>query len=89
MRRALEQRLRAELAWASLALLLVYYAFLKARMPQVSCSMFAPWVRLQAPLGGKDVMVVGKRRPFLSSTSDAEQLRGYERKFEDLVAKHT
>lgn len=63
------------------------YAFLSVRLPNTECRMFAPYVRLDEPIEGKDVMVVGKRKPFLSSTLDAKRLARYVRKFEQRRAE--
>ena len=63
------------------------YAFLSARMPEVECSMFAPFVPLKSPIEGKDVMVVGRRKPLLNSSLDAERLARFEKRFRDLQAQ--
>ena len=59
------------------------YAYLSALMPQVECDLFAPWVP-RAESGGHDVMVVGRRKPFLHSVRDRERITRYEREFEAL-----
>ena len=60
------------------------YAYLAARLPQVECDMFAPFVPLGQAIGGSDVMVVGKRKPFLNASRDADRLARYVRDFERL-----
>jgi hypothetical protein len=60
------------------------YAFLSVMLPKTECDMFAPYVRLAEPLEGKDVMVVGKKKPFLNSASDAPRLAAYVAEFEAL-----
>lgn len=62
------------------------YAFLSVRLPNTVCSMFAPFVRrdFSGRVGDQDVMVVGKGKPFLNSTTDAQRLAGYVRRFEAL-----
>lgn len=60
------------------------YAFLSVRLPNVECEMLAPYVRLDSPIEDKDVMVVGRRRPFLNSKRDAERLAGYVDRFRKL-----
>jgi hypothetical protein len=60
------------------------YAYLAARLPQVECEMFAPFVPLGQAIGGNDVMVVGKRKPFLNASKDADRLARYVRDFERL-----
>jgi hypothetical protein len=61
------------------------YAFLSIRIPKTKCTMFSAWVRNQN--GGKDVMVVGRGKPFLSSKKDRESIRRYERSFAKLQAE--
>lgn len=60
------------------------YAFLSVRAPHIECAMLAPYVLLSHPIEDKDVMVVGKRKPFLNSAEDAEKLTRYETKFRKL-----
>ena len=61
------------------------YAYLKTRLTETECKMFAPYVELQSPIENKDVMVVGSRKPFLNSQADAERLARYVEKFEAMV----
>lgn len=63
------------------------YAFLSVALPQVECSMFAPHIKLKQAIDGKDVMVVGSRKPFLSSTDDIDRIEKYEKAFARLRAK--
>ena len=60
------------------------YALLSVALPQVECDMLAPHVRLSQAIDGKDVMVVGSRKPLLSSKDDATRIEKYERAFEAL-----
>jgi hypothetical protein len=61
------------------------YAYLSVHLPQATCDKFAPYVRLPRPLeDGRDVMVVGRRKPFLNSQIDAARLRRYEDRFRAL-----
>jgi hypothetical protein len=53
------------------------YAYLSVAMPDAECDHFAPYIRFEAPIGGKDVMVVGSRKPFLNSRTDAVRLQRY------------
>lgn len=55
------------------------YAFLSVHLPDTECAMFKAWVaRRQSDL---DVMIVGSRKPFLSSAIDAGRIEKYERLF--------
>lgn len=58
------------------------YAHLSVCLPDVECSMFRPYITLGSPIGGKDVMVVGKGKPFLNAADDAAKLRKYCAEFE-------
>lgn len=60
------------------------YAYLAARLPDVECDMLAPFVPLGQAIGGNDIMVVGKRKPFLNASRDADRLARYVRDFERL-----
>lgn len=60
------------------------YAMLSVKMPNVTCKLFAPYIRLEQPIDGKDVMVVGKRKPFLNSVSDQARLQKVEYQFREL-----
>lgn len=53
------------------------YAHLSVCLPDVECKMFRPYVSLAKAIGGKDVMVVGKGKPFLNSVDDAARLEKY------------
>jgi len=66
------------------------YAFLAAKLPKVSCRHFAATVPVDGNAIGEgiDTMVVGKRKPFLSSSKDADRIHKYETQFEKLKAKY-
>jgi len=57
------------------------YAFLSVALANTECSMFAAYVKLQQPLAGKDVMVVGKGKPLLSTARDGPRLARYAAEF--------
>ncbi len=60
------------------------YAFLAVNMPSTKCDKFTPYIRLTSPLDGKDIMVVGRRKPFLNSQSDIKKLEKYGDRFNQL-----
>lgn len=60
------------------------YAYLSAKLPQVLCQMFAPYVQVEPPIDDKDIMVTGKRKPLLNSLRDSEVVQRYVREFEEL-----
>ena len=61
------------------------YAYLSVHLSEARCDKFAPYVLLpQALEDGRDVMVVGRRKPFLNSRIDAAKLRRYEARFREL-----
>lgn len=57
------------------------YAYLSVMLPKVECSLFKAYTDLGRDIGGADVMVTGKRKPFLNSTSDAARLEKYQKDF--------
>ena len=61
------------------------YALLSVRLPNVQCDMFAPYVPAVLPTG-EDIMVVGKRKPFLRSSQDAARLERYIVQWDAMVA---
>jgi hypothetical protein len=69
------------------------FAWLRARLPVAQGRVLSPVIRFDAPLAGdddpfpKDVLVVGKRKPFLNSTKDADRIRRYEAEFERMVQR--
>ena len=60
------------------------YAFLSVHLPDTTCDQFVAFRRLDPPLDGKDVMVTGRRKPFLNAQADRERLRQYADAFEAL-----
>jgi hypothetical protein len=62
------------------------YAFLSVALPDVECDMFAPYVELQAAIGGRGVMVVGRRKGILNADRDATRLARHVAEFEALQA---
>jgi hypothetical protein len=62
------------------------YAYLRAKRPDIRCPMLAGYEKGYS-IGGKDIMVTGKRKPFLSSKKDAKRLQTYQDRFEALVAE--
>lgn len=60
------------------------YAYLSVALPDTECDHFAPYVPLQGPIGGKDVMVVGSRKPFLVASKDAARIQRYVDEFRKL-----
>ncbi|WP_371380946.1 hypothetical protein [Sporomusa aerivorans] len=58
----------------------------------ITSSVLAPYKKLKYPLKTagkiKDILVIGKRKPFLDSQEDKARLDKYEREFIDLVNKY-
>ncbi|KON68784.1 hypothetical protein AKG34_08245 [Peribacillus butanolivorans] len=46
------------------------------------------FLRLGSPIGEDDVMVVGKRKPFLNSKVDVKKLQKYEEQFKAYQEKY-
>jgi hypothetical protein len=64
------------------------FAMLSVRLPRTKCDYFFPYVKLNNPIEGKDIMVIGKRKPFLNSTEDFKKLKKYEEQFEAFQYKY-
>jgi hypothetical protein len=64
------------------------FAWLRARLPQARESrVLQPLVRLARPLEDKDVMLVGRGKPFLNSVVDAGRIKKHVDQFERDVAE--
>ncbi|MCJ1908965.1 hypothetical protein [Planococcus ruber] len=59
------------------------FAKLSVALPNTTCDKFSPFVRVVLP-DGLDLMVVGKRKPFLNSTNDSAKMKKYEERFRAL-----
>ncbi|MDM5335106.1 leucine-rich repeat domain-containing protein [Ureibacillus composti] len=64
------------------------YAMLSVNLPHTKCDYFKPYIYLNSPIDEKDVMVIGKRKPFLNSKVDVKRLRKYEEQFEAFQRKY-
>jgi hypothetical protein len=61
-------------------------AWLRARLPDSATGhVLEPLMKLDKPLGGKDSLVIGKRKPWLNSATDRGRIAGYEAAFWQLV----
>lgn len=60
------------------------YAFLSVHLPDVKCSKFMAYQSFSPAIEGKNIMVIGKRKPLLNSTTDKKRLAKYECEFEQL-----
>jgi hypothetical protein len=63
------------------------YARISVNLPNTKCSLFQPYIYLTSPIDDKDVMVVGKRKPFLNSKVDVKRLQKYEEQFKEFQRK--
>lgn len=57
------------------------YAMLSMKLKNTQCDYFAPYVKLEQEIDGKDIMVIGKRKPFLNSKLDEIKLNKYIEEF--------
>lgn len=64
------------------------YAKLSVAIPDTKCDKFKAYVNLSSPIGGENVMVVGKRKPFLNSKVDVKKLQKYEEQFKAYQEKY-
>jgi hypothetical protein len=58
------------------------YALLSMKLKNTKCAYFAPYIKLTQEIDGKDIMVIGKGKPFLNSISDEVKLKKYTQDFE-------
>lgn len=63
------------------------YAYLLARRPDINCTALAAYQHINA-ISGKDVLVTGRRKPFLSSKKDQKRLENYQARFDEMVATY-
>jgi hypothetical protein len=68
-------------------------AWLTSKLPHVRSSVLCPYLRLDSPFDHegimKDVLVIGKGKPFLNSYVDQDRLEKYETQFSSLVKQYT
>lgn len=68
-------------------------AWLTANVKNVNSSVLAPYLKLKHPLDysekKEDILVIGKRKPFLNSHQDKTRIERYEKEFFNLVAKYS
>ena len=68
------------------------FAFLTAKMAYTKCSLFSPFCKVnlcdEEGNMSKDIMITGKRKPFLHSATDREKINHFVEKFENLKLKH-
>lgn len=68
-------------------------AWLRARLPDTESRVLQAVMQLDRPLPGaenrppRDVLVIGKRKPWLNSSADAVRVRRYIKQFDDLVER--
>jgi len=65
------------------------YAYLAVHLKYTKCDYFVPFVEMSGKIDGKDVMVVGSRKPFLNKVKDSKKLERYVKQFGALKAKFT
>jgi hypothetical protein len=64
------------------------YAYLSVMLDSVRCDYFAPYIELPNPIEEKNVMVIGKRKPFLNKQTDAKKLAKYVEQFDGFKRKY-
>ncbi len=60
------------------------YAMLAAKLVNTKCSSFSPYIELGQKIGEHDIMIVGKKKPFLNSIKDKARIEKYEIGFNNL-----
>lgn len=64
------------------------YARLSVLLPNTKCDYFKPYIVLEDLIENKDIMVIGKRKPFLNSKNDSKRIQKYKNQFEDFQIKY-
>jgi Leucine-rich repeat (LRR) protein len=64
------------------------YARLSVALRKTECAAFQPYIHFSPPIGDKDVLVVGKRKPFLNSKADVKRLQKYEDEYKVFQEKY-
>lgn len=57
------------------------YAMLSVYLKNTKCNLFLPYVKISKAVGGKDVMITGRRKPLLNSRLDKEIIQKYVTEF--------
>ena len=57
------------------------YAKLSVALPYTKCEFFRPYVYMNDAIEGKNIMVIGRRRPILNSKTDMVKMQKYEEQF--------
>ena len=57
------------------------FAKLSVALPDTKCDKFSAFVRLPPLADGSDIMVIGKRKPFLNSKKDSSRMKKYKDRF--------
>ena len=63
------------------------YALLSVYLQNTKCSHFKSFIEIANPIDGKNVMVIGSRKPFLNLERDKEKIEKYTNEFQVLRKK--
>lgn len=64
------------------------YARLSVLLPNTECSQFKSYTFVSQLYDGKDVMLTGKRKPFLNSKEDWQKIEKYDQQFKEFQSKY-
>lgn len=64
-------------------------AWLVAKLPNVQGNSLRPYIKFESEIIDKDILICGKRKPFLSSERDNRRIQNYVMQFEELVKKYS
>ena len=64
------------------------YAYLSVHLKNTKCTHFKPFIKFSSSIEEHDIMIVGKRKPFLNSKKDKEKIEKYINKFEKLQKEY-
>lgn len=64
------------------------YVKLSVELLYTECKFFKPYVYMNDAIEGKNIMVIGRRRPFLNSKTDTVKMQKYEEQFKKLQEEY-
>ncbi|PEF37656.1 internalin [Bacillus wiedmannii] len=64
------------------------YAKLSVALPYTECEFFKPCVYMNDAIEGKNIMVIGRRRPLLNLKMDTVKIQKYEEQFKKLQEEY-
>ncbi|OOR15677.1 internalin, partial [Bacillus cereus] len=57
-------------------------------LKNTKCDFFQPYIKMSDPIDHRNIMVIGKRKPFLNSDTDLKKIKKYEEQFKIFQDKY-